>query len=80
MIVFGEFEWSESGCSFLYQTSESIYMDAENGAWPINYTRLWGIIRKMENFKVLKVSIHLIPLTLGTTSLPSLKAFCLLYK
>ena len=58
---------------------ESLYMDAKNDRQPINYDALWGVIRAMGNLKVLKVSIHLIPSTLGANSLPSLEALCLLY-
>ena len=58
---------------------ESLYMDAKNDRQPINHDALWGVIRTMGNLKVLKVSIHLIPSTLGANSLPSLEALCLLY-
>ena len=58
---------------------ESLYMDAEDDRRLINHDALWGVIRTMNNLKVLKVSIHLIPPTLGANYLPSLLALFLLY-
>ena len=59
---------------------ESLNMDARNDRRPINHDALWDVIRTMENLKVLKVSIYLIPSTLGDNGMPSLQALYLLYR
>ena len=59
---------------------ESLNMDTNDDGKPIDHDTLWRTIRTMKNLKVLKISIHLIPSTLGANCLPSLKGLYLLYR